>query len=166
MISLGVRNIFICNRTLENAKALADHYNKLLEAGKISDQNPGTDVQTRILVIESFASTWPMGARQPTMIVCCIPTQTVDDVPIDFLIPEAWLGSPNGGVVVEVAYRRLMSPVKSQIRERAQRGWICMDGIDVLPEQAFSQFELFTGRRAPQKLMRDEVLKNYRAAGS
>ena len=61
---------------------------------------------------------------------------------------------------LQVAYRLPISPLVQQVKERAQIGWIVMDGFDVLPEQAYTQFELFTGRRAPRKLMRDEILKH------
>jgi hypothetical protein len=102
MLSLGVRNIFICNRTLENAKLLADHYNKLIQTNAISEIDPANAPLTRVRVIESFDDPWPKDFRHPSMIVSSIPTQTADGVQVNFTIPDDWLKSPTGGVVIEV----------------------------------------------------------------
>ena len=112
MISLGVRNIFLCNRTVENAAALAEHYNKLVEGGEISELSAENAAETHIRVIDSFSVPWPKEFRQPTMIVACVPRVTPSGDAIDFSLPEGWLKSPTGGVVVEVRsldYRSILA---------------------------------------------------------
>jgi len=96
MIQLGCRKVFICNRTVENAEAVARHFNSWA-SGLSSD---GEIVR----VLRSTSEDWPVGYRQPTMIVSCVPARSVGDhAPANFEMPMQWLGSPTGGVVVEVS---------------------------------------------------------------
>lgn len=163
LLSLGCQNVYICNRNTTRANELAEHYNKLIAAGDISELAPNSAAQTQVQVIKTFADKWPEKARPPTMIVCCIPADNADGTRIDFTLPPTWLNSPTGGVVVEVSYKRAFTPLTNQIRALDSQGWVLLDGFEVLPEQAYAQFELFTGRRAPRKLMREQVLKHYHA---
>lgn len=96
MIRLGCRKIFVFNRTIEHAENVAQHFNSwasgLSSDGKI------------VKVLKSASQEWPVGYRQPTMIVSCVPARSVgSDGPANFEMPMQWLGSPTGGVVVEVS---------------------------------------------------------------
>lgn len=168
ILQLGVRNIIIYNRTKANAEKLIAHYQGLLDDKAKGRPSPLTipvagEVPVRFHAIASLDEPWPEGYTQPTIIVSCIPTHRIGDNPSpEFVLPEHWLQSSTGGVVMEVAYRNIRTPLLEQIRSKAAQGWVTMDGLDLLPEQAFAQFELFTGRRAPRRLMRAEVLKGYR----
>ena len=48
-----------------------------------------------------------------------------------------------------------------QIKQLADKGWIAVDGLEVLPEQGMMQFELFTTRKAPANTMREAVFEAY-----
>ncbi|KAI6714080.1 hypothetical protein JHW43_003397 [Diplocarpon mali] len=157
MIQLGCRKIFIYNRTLDNAETVARHFNSWA-SGLSSD---GEIVR----VLKSGGEDWPADFRQPTMIISCVPARQIGtSAPANFEMPIQWLGSPTGGVVVELAYFPLDTPLLKQIRqirEETKQSWVIVDGLEVLPEQASAQFELMTGRRAPRRRMRLEVMKNY-----
>lgn len=165
LLQLGVKNIFIHNRTLAKAEQLADYYRQLVSgADKRMDPPSKKDFgDAKIHVLESRESPWPSAYRQPTILVSCIPSHSTGDSPVPHsTMPSQWLKSPTGGVVLEVGYRSLHTPLLEQIRAEAHKGWVAMDGLDLLPEQAFAQFEAFTGRRAPRRLMREETLRKYR----
>ncbi|KAJ6445124.1 quinate pathway repressor protein QutR [Purpureocillium lavendulum] len=160
MLQVGVKNIAIYNRTPANAEKMATHFRQLLQKKDFALLSNGSETQFRIL--ESLKEPWPADCRLPSIIISCIPTHPIIDTPSpEFELPEQWLGHQTGGVIIELGYKTLNTPLLAQAREGASRGWVAMDGLDLLPEQGFAQFELFTGRRAPRRVMRREVLENY-----
>jgi shikimate 5-dehydrogenase/shikimate kinase len=163
MLQLGVKNIIIFNRTYTNAEKLVAHFTRLVSSSNggllySSNQSP----QPTFRILRATEEPWPSDLHKPTIIVSCVPTHPVGDSPApDFTIPTQWMQSPTGGVVIELAYRTLTTPIVRQMREEASRSWICLNSLDFLAEQGFAQFELFTGKRAPRRIMREKILRSW-----
>ncbi|KAI0409495.1 hypothetical protein F4802DRAFT_146235 [Xylaria palmicola] len=156
LIKLGCRKIFIFNRTISKAEGVAAHFNAYGKEHKLMGRR---GEEERIChVIKSANDPWPEGYQQPTVILSCIPSFGLDDKPsVDFKMPLQWLRSPTGGVVIELAYEPLITPLIIQIRKIREDGntsWVLIDGLEVVGEMAMEAFELFTGRNAPRRLMR------------
>ncbi|KAJ5957892.1 hypothetical protein N7501_012171 [Penicillium viridicatum] len=157
MLRLGCRKIFIYNRTQSRAEEVARHFNSWA-----SSQVDSAEV---VCVLQSLREVWPAGAAQPSLIASCVPADPDrDEPPANFEMPVQWLGSPTGGVILELAYKPLDTPLLRQmrrVRSETGRPWVLSDGLENVTEQGIAQFELMTGRKAPRRLMTYEVLRNY-----
>ena len=55
-------------------------------------------------ILDSKDDVWPEDLSLPTVIVSCIPTKDVDgESSVNTSLPDNWLSSPTGGVVIEVS---------------------------------------------------------------
>ena len=105
LYQLGCRNIFVYNRTVGKAEEVARHFNGWAAAGGGSVSPPPVNGMAREIcrVLPSLADPWPEHYQLPTMVISCVPATSIDgNPPADFEMPLQWLGSPTGGVVVEV----------------------------------------------------------------
>lgn len=162
LLQLGVKNIVVFNRTLSNTQTLVSHFQSLTSNPSAAKLFPSFVQSSKptFHILQTRQDPWPKDIRPPTIIISAIPTHPVNDKPSpQFTLPTNWMQSPTGGVVIELAYRTLDTPLMRQIREHSSAAWVCMDGLDLLPEQGFAQFELFTGKRAPRRVMREEVVR-------
>lgn len=119
-IRLGIRNIFVQNRTHSSAEEIAQQFNGLAVVDQTdtapilqptvnvpsnSDNNcsEATRISSKIRVISTLTEPWPEGFDLPTVIVCCVPPQSFDgQPPANITLRKDWLASKTGGVVVEV----------------------------------------------------------------
>ena len=108
LIRLGVKGIFVQNRTSSKAHELAQHYNDIPFPNGYSGSSEGLGrlcdlhIQPTVHVIESLENSWPSSHKFPSIVVCCIPTMQKTGSDDDFTLPLSWLGNPTGGVILEV----------------------------------------------------------------
>ncbi|PNP81442.1 hypothetical protein FNYG_05248 [Fusarium nygamai] len=169
LIRLGVKTILIYNRTRSRAEELVKQFESQHknEGSKPSangiDTESGSHDHPSFRVIGSKNEPWPEDLSLPTIVVSCVATREINgQCSADTSLPDHWLSSPTGGVAIELSYTPLETPLLKQIKSLSEKGWIPVDGLQVLPEQGMMQFELFTTRRAPSNLMREEVFRAYK----
>lgn len=136
----GWAAITVVNRTRATAERMARGF-------------PGVDFRVHE-TLEAAACAGIDGAFR--VVVACIPA---DDLGEDE-IPAALFAGAESGVLIEMAYRPLVTGMMRVAGAHA--GWKVYRGVDVLEEQAYSQFELWTGRPAPVKEMREAMLAKMR----
>jgi hypothetical protein len=74
-------------------------------------------------------------------------------------------GRDLGCHIVQITQPAYKPPLPSEQLRRvyglANRGWLGISGLEVLPEQAFAQFKLWTGRKAPRARMKEAMTKSF-----
>jgi shikimate 5-dehydrogenase len=97
MVQLGCRKVFIYNRTMEHAGKVASHFNSRLK-GSLDVTDDAV-----VEVLKACEDPWPSTHQPPTLIVSAIPAHSINDnIAANFTMPQQWLTSASGGVVVEV----------------------------------------------------------------
>lgn len=127
---LGCSRIIIVNRTMKRAKEMVSSFPTI----EFSVVQTLQDVSTPV-----------------NCIVACVPADDMTQADI----PQTIFVSNQSGVLVEMAYR----PKVTAIMEVARRLelWSVFSGLDVLKGQAYAQFELWTGYRAPVLAIADAL---------
>lgn len=125
---LGVRNVTIVNRTTTTAQNLASFFPSLA------------------IVVHSQLE----HASASDIIIGCVPADDITEGDI----PDHIFRSGRG-IVVEMSYRPPVSALMKTAKR--QKGWCVADGVDVLKEQAYAQFEMWTGRRAPVTIIEEAL---------
>ncbi|KIX94636.1 uncharacterized protein Z520_09682 [Fonsecaea multimorphosa CBS 102226] len=166
LLNLGVQHIVLYNRTCAHARTLAEYFSTVeLDTSTSRPQYNGrmaSPSRRDIRVLESRDAPWFDDLAPPTAVLSCIPVPKPWELSQDqFILPVQWMKSPTGGVVIDMNYQTLLTPLLRQVLSQSDRGWIAVDGLENLVEQASAQFEIFTCRKVPKFLMHIVALQHY-----
>jgi shikimate-5-dehydrogenase len=138
LYQFGCDTIYLSNRTRSTAEELAQSFASVF----------------KITVVDTFEDFSNDGRVAPDILIGTIPA---DKTTIDSF-PRALFAKPEG-VCVDMSYNPRYTPLLAATERYGEGRWGIASGIDVLLEQAFTQFRLFTGREAPREVMWDAVEK-------
>jgi shikimate-5-dehydrogenase len=135
MHQMGMKTIYLFNRTKSRAEDIARDFAYLFQITVLDRlEDPSTD---------QFVA--------PDVIIGTIPAEhTTTD-----LFPAALFTKPQG-ICIDMSYKPRQTPLLAAAM-RSGRAWATVTGIEVLLEQGFDQFKLWTGEEAPKAAMREAV---------
>jgi len=141
---LGLGTIYIWNRTEESARQLAADF----------------PIEFNIIVLGALQE---LLTAPPAIVVGTIPADAYSEGGLE--LSDLVFSRPTGGVVVEMAYRpkvtSLLDLAGAVSVRSAGSQWDVVYGVDVLLEQGYQQFELWTRHRAPRRAIRERVMQIY-----
>jgi pentafunctional AROM polypeptide len=145
---LGAKTIYLCNRTRSKAEALQQAFSS-----------------TRVEVLDNLeVESWPQDGLRLDVIVSTVPASCIvtgDDIDGGGLhVPKTVFGEA-GGVVVDMAYRPALTPLLKLAEETTGGKWKTVPGLEILLEQGYVQFELWTSRKCPRKEVSKKVWEAY-----
>ena len=144
--ALDAQVIYLFNRTTGKAEELARAF-----------------PDARIKVVEQLGH-WPGNTGPPNVIVSTVSaaaTTTNEKETGSILLSENIFAYREGsGVVVDMAYRPAETPLL-KVAKAAGGQWALVPGLDVLLQQGYEQFHLWTGRSCPKELVAKRVREGY-----
>ena len=139
LVSWGCETLYVTNRSLENARALAD----ILRA----------QGATRIQVLEWQSPEWTAVIAATDLLVNATSIGMGGQGNLAELLP--WERMGNQTVIYETVYNPLET---SFLRQARQQGLRSLGGTELLLWQAVAGFELWTGTKAPIDTMKNSLL--------
>lgn len=134
---MGIVEVRIWNRTVKNAEAIAQEFN--------------------IKVVHDLKSILATDLKCNMVVVGTIPASAQQDLDFSmFSVPSQYVN----GVMIEMAYRPRKTPLITAA-EKSGKPWALVEGIQVLLEQGYEQFRIWTGKLPPRQEIKKAVLQNY-----
>ena len=135
----------------------AQHRRQLPALARVHKQEHG------VVLIDELG-TWPEGSAPPLVIISTVPasaTTTDPGTEHALFLPSSIFATHLQGVVVDMAYKPAETPLLQLAKAVGGEHWSTVPGVEVLLEQGFVQFELWTGRACPRKSVSKTVWAKY-----